>query len=197
MKAHSTILASLALLFTAACSKDDPATAGPTTPAQPVEPTPVEPAAPEPLVAVAALEPRSGTEVTGTVTFTETNGTVVVTAEIENLTPPGPRGFHVHEVGDCSAEDALSAGGHFNPHDHPHGAPSVGEHHAGDLGNIVAGEDGRATHRMTVDFLTVSPGEASVVGRSVIVHAQADDLESQPTGDAGGRVACGIIELVE
>lgn len=197
MKAHTTIPVSLALLLAAACAKDDPVSPGPTEPATPAEPVAVAPSAAGPRVAVARLEPRSGTEVTGTVTFTETDGTVVVTAELENITPAGPRGFHVHEVGDCSAPDATSAGGHFDPHGHPHGAPSVGEHHVGDLGNIVARDDGTASYSMTVDFLTVSPGDASVVGRSVVVHAQQDDFETQPTGDAGGRVACGVIELVE
>ena len=99
-------------------------------------------------------------------------------------------------MGDCSSADFKSAGGHFNPTDMPHGAPSDAERHAGDLGNVEVAEDGTAHHEMTSSVLTVSAGAASVVGRGVILHEKADDLVSQPTGAAGGRIACGVIELV-
>ncbi|MFW5972911.1 MAG: superoxide dismutase family protein [Bacteroidota bacterium] len=145
--------------------------------------------------AVAELEPTEGNEVRGTVTFTEEDDGVRVHAVVVNL--PGERhGFHVHEFGDCSAPDAESAGGHFAPHDRPHGAPDdpAEERHVGDLGNIEADEDGNAEYER-VDEVIELEGENSIVGRSVVVHAREDDLESQPTGEAGARLACGVIEL--
>jgi superoxide dismutase, Cu-Zn family len=167
-------------------------------PAEPVtDPTFAEPdddeMAAEPLTATAVLEPRSGSEVSGTITFTELAEGVRVTGEVSGL-EPGPRGFHVHEHGDCSDEDGMSAGGHFNPTDAPHGAPHADEHHVGDMGNVVADEEGVARIDQVFAFLTLTEGQpSSIVGRSVIVHAEEDDLVSQPTGDAGARLACGII----
>lgn len=152
------------------------------------------PPAPTPVRAVANLQPTEGSSVTGTVTFESTNGGVRIEAHINGLSP-GKHGFHIHEFGDCSAPDASSAGGHFNPGNHPHGAPGQGEHHAGDLGNLEADESGHAMKEMTVDFITLGSGPNSVVGKAVIVHADEDDLSTQPTGNAGGRLACGVIEL--
>jgi superoxide dismutase, Cu-Zn family len=156
------------------------------------------PAAQAARVASATLEPTAGNETRGTVTFTEEEGGIRVVANIENLPGQGRYGFHVHEHGDCSAPDAESAGGHFNPDQTEHGAPDapVAERHAGDLGNLEAGEDGRATYDRLDRVMTLD-GEDSIVGRAVIVHASADDLETQPTGDAGPRLACGVIEMTE
>jgi len=145
------------------------------------------------LRAVANLAPTQGNNVKGTVTFTENQGKTRIVANVTGLTP-GKHGFHVHEKGDCSAPDASSAGGHFNPGGHKHGSPDAPEHHAGDLGNIEADSKGRAHLDQTVDFLTVADGPNAVVGRAVIVHSQEDDLQTQPTGNAGARVACGVIE---
>jgi superoxide dismutase, Cu-Zn family len=151
----------------------------------------------EPLTAIAVLEARSGSDVSGTITFTEVAEGVRVTGEIRGL-EPGPRGFHVHEHGDCSAEDAMSAGGHFNPTDAPHGAPHGDQHHVGDMGNVVADDEGVARIDEVFQFLTLEEGQPNtIVGRSVIVHADEDDLESQPTGDAGARLGCGVIERNE
>lgn len=146
-------------------------------------------------VAKATLKAREGGTVAGDVTFTEQGGEVAIVAHITGA-PPGTHGFHVHEVGDCSSADFKSAGGHFNPTDMPHGAPTDTERHAGDLGNVEVLEDGTAHHEMTSSMLTVAEGPASVVGRGVILHEQADDLVSQPTGAAGARLACGVVELV-
>lgn len=144
------------------------------------------------LKAVAVMEPTEGSPVSGTVTFQEMDGHVHVSARLTGL-EPGKHGFHIHEVGDCSAPDGTSAGGHFNPAGAPHGAPGSASHHSGDLGNILADENGNAEYHANLDFITLGPGENSVMGRSVIVHAAEDDLTSQPTGAAGARLACGII----
>ena len=141
--------------------------------------------------AVAVLHPTQGSSVEGKATFTTAASGVKVVVHVTGLTP-GKHGFHIHEFGDCSAPDGTSAGGHFNPSGDPHGAPTDPHRHVGDLGNIEANAAGVA------DFDYVDPkatfeGPASVLGRGVIVHANADDLKTQPTGNAGGRLACGIV----
>ena len=122
---------------------------------------------------------------------------ILVSAEVGGLSE-GLHGFHIHETGDCSAPDALSAGGHYNPADAPHGAPEApgAERHVGDLGNLEAGADGRARYERVDSVLTLS-GPTSIVGKAVIVHAGQDDFTTQPTGDAGPRLACGVIERAE
>lgn len=145
--------------------------------------------------AVAVLHPTEGNSVKGTVTFTQMGESVKVQAHLSGL-KPGTHGFHVHEFGDCSAGDGTSAGGHFNPASMPHGAPTDKQRHAGDLGNIVAGEDGAAHVEVTDSVLRLN-GDGSIIGRGVIVHAAADDLKTQPTGNAGGRQACGVIGIAK
>lgn len=134
--------------------------------------------------------------VVGTVEFKETDGGVEITANLEGL-KKGNHGFHIHEKGDCSAPDAKSAGGHFNPSGHKHGGPEGEEHHEGDLGNITAGKDGKATVTLTVKGITLKDGDTSIVGKGFIIHDKADDFKTQPTGNAGDRVACGVITLDE
>lgn len=146
------------------------------------------------LVASATLQPRSGGTTTGTITFTETADGVSIHARVEGA-PTGMHGFHIHEVGDCSSEDFKSAGGHFNPTGAPHGGPTDAERHGGDLGNIEIGEDGIGHLEVSSEQLTVAEGENSVVGRGVILHEGEDDLETQPTGAAGARLACGVVTL--
>ncbi len=143
--------------------------------------------------AIAVLHPTQGNNVHGTVTFTRLASRVRVVADITGLTP-GQHGFHVHEFGDCSAPDATSAGGHFNPMGQPHAGPDTTMRHVGDLGNITADASGRARLDVVLPLITFE-GPNSVLGRAVIVHAKADDLRTQPTGDAGGRVACGVIGI--
>jgi Cu-Zn family superoxide dismutase len=144
--------------------------------------------------ATAQLEARSGSSVTGTVTFHAVDGGVEVTATVDGLAP-GDHGYHVHEKGDCSAPDATSAGGHFNPDGQPHGAPDAAAHHAGDFGNLTAGADGKASKTFVMRGATLAEGASSLVGKGFIVHEKADDLTTQPTGNAGARVACGVILL--
>jgi len=144
--------------------------------------------------AVAMLQPRSGSSVSGSVKFTQIGDLVRVTGEITGHTK-GPKGFHIHEKGDCSSADGMSTGGHFNPARHKHGGPYTPEKHAGDLGNIVFNADGMAKINFTVGDISVSRDRPNgIIGRAVIVHAAADDLKTDPTGNAGGRVACGVIQ---
>jgi Cu-Zn family superoxide dismutase len=143
--------------------------------------------------AVAQLEPTEGNTVRGRVEFTEVEGGVRIEGNIYGL-EPGEHGIHVHEFGDCSAPDATSAGGHFAPEGSEHGAPSdpVGERHVGDLGNVRADPDGEVELDLTDDVISLE-GNNSILGKALIVHAKADDFETQPTGAAGARVACGVI----
>lgn len=136
---------------------------------------------------------KSGSQLSGEATFVETDAGVIVDLSVRGA-PGGWHAVHVHEIGDCSAPDGSSAGGHFNPEGVMHGAPDASEHHAGDLGNMWVGSDGRGRKVILMPELTVSPGAHSVVGRALIVHASADDLTTQPTGAAGGRIGCGEIE---
>ena len=147
--------------------------------------------------AVALIAPTQGQKTGGIVRFRREGETVHVTGELTGLTPNAKHGFHVHEFGDCSAPDGASAGGHFAPEAHPHGAPDPAEHHAGDLGNIEADATGQAKVDVTVKGLGLATGERALVGRAVIVHAQPDDLTSQPAGNAGARVGCGVIGVAK
>jgi Cu-Zn family superoxide dismutase len=145
--------------------------------------------------AVAVLHPTGGNSVSGIVTFTKEANGIRVVADIKGLTP-GVHGFHIHDYGDCSSADGNSAGGHFNPMEMPHSAPTSEKRHIGDLGNITADDSGNAK----LDWLDTHisfEGHHSIIGRSVIVHASPDDLTSQPTGAAGARVACGVIGVAK
>ena len=191
------LIASFALFAAACTDADAPGTETPDTLATP---TPAEtPAAIDGDLAtreaIAELNPTEGNDVRGQVTFATTDGGVRVVAELEGL-DAGMHGFHIHENGDCSAPDASSAGGHFNPTGAEHGAPDDAVRHVGDLGNIEAGADGMASYDRTDSVITLS-GANSIVGKAVVVHAGADDFETQPTGDAGGRLACGVIEATD
>jgi superoxide dismutase, Cu-Zn family len=144
--------------------------------------------------AKAAIESKSGSTVTGTATFTElVTGGTKVQVHIEHA-PPGTHGLHVHEKGDCSDPEAKSAGGHFNPSGMPHAGPMEMKRHAGDLGNIEIKADGTGDLTLTSDMITVKTGPNSVVGRAVVFHEKADDFTTQPTGNAGGRLGCGVIK---
>jgi len=145
-----------------------------------------------PLKAVAVLYPTAGSKVSGTVIFTEEADGVQVRAEITGLTP-GNHGFHVHEFGDCSAADASSAVAHFNATNNPHAGPDAAERHVGDMGNVEADASAKATLEYVDHQISLTNDQRSVIGRSVVVHAKADDLKSQPSGDSGARVACGVI----
>ena len=145
--------------------------------------------------AIAVLQPTEGNKVHGTLTFTKEGNNVKVVGHLEGLTP-GKHGFHLHEFGDCSSKDGAAAGGHFNPAGSPHGAPADAKRHEGDLGNIEAGEDG-SVHVELTDSVLKLEGPDSIIGRGVIVHANPDDLKTQPTGNAGGRQACAAIGVAK
>lgn len=145
--------------------------------------------------AVAVLNPTENSQVRGLVTFTKVGSEIRVVADVTGLTP-GKHGFHIHEFGDCSAKDGTSAGGHFNPATQPHGAPTDTQRHVGDLGNLEAGADGKA-HLEWADSKLALGGVSSIIGRGVIVHASIDDLKTQPTGNAGARLACGSIGVAK
>jgi len=149
----------------------------------------------EPTKAVAVLHPTKGSAVEGIVTFTKSGDEMKIVADLSGLTP-GKHGFHIHEFGDCSSPDGKAAGGHFNPTNNPHAGHDVAQRHEGDMGNIEADGSGKA-HLDLTDNMMVMSGEKSIIGHSVIVHEKADDLKSQPTGDAGGRVACGVIGIAK
>jgi len=198
MKRTLTIIA-LTALASACGGKSKPPAPAPVVeapkPAPDPTPAPPPPPPPEPKVAKAELAPASKSKVKGTIDFKEVEGGIEVIANIEGL-KAGDHAYHVHEKGDCSAPDAASAGGHFNPSSHKHGSPDSEEHHEGDFGNLTAGKDGKATKTFVMKGITLADGPNSIVGKGFIVHEKADDFKTQPTGNAGGRVACGVITLV-
>lgn len=139
------------------------------------------------------IESKSGSKVTGDVELAQgTDGKVTVTVHVENATP-GDHGVHLHEKGDCSAADASSAGGHFNPAGDQHGSPTGVHHHAGDFGNVKVGADGKGTLSLTVTGLTIDNGPTGVLGKSLVVHEKADDMATQPSGNSGARQGCAVI----
>lgn len=149
------------------------------------------------IKAIAVLTPTAESQVRGVVTFTAEGKAVHLLADLEGLAPGSKHGFHLHEFGDCSAPDATSAGGHFNPTGAPHGAPSDAKHHGGDFGNIEADAEGKAHLDLVLADVSLSEGPHSIMGRGVIVHAQEDDLKTQPTGNAGQRSACGVVGIAK
>lgn len=142
--------------------------------------------------AVADLQATQGNAATGTVKFTQKGSKVAVDAKVSGLTP-GNHGFHIHEKGDCSSGDGMSAGGHFNPTGKPHGNPSSADHHAGDMPVLVADASDNVSLSSELAVMTIGSGAADIVGKAVIVHKDADDFTTQPTGNSGARVACGVI----
>ncbi len=135
---------------------------------------------------------KSGSTLTGNVTMKEVANGVEVHVAVENA-PPGEHGVHVHEKGDCSADDGSSAGGHFNPEGHQHGLPGAGERHLGDLGNMTVGEDGTGELTFTAEGANLKEGDPkSFRGKGLIVH-EKPDTGGQPTGEAGGRIGCAVL----
>lgn len=130
-------------------------------------------------------------KITGVVTFTKVSNGIEIVADVYGL-KPGKHGFHAHEHGDCSGTDGMKAGGHFNPTNSKHGGPDSAERHVGDFGNLEADESGHA-HYERVDTLIAFEGTHSILEKSIIIHADPDDLVSQPTGNSGPRIACGKI----
>jgi len=145
--------------------------------------------------ASAKLEATKGNEAAGTVTFVQRGDKVFVTADIHGLKPNQEHGFHVHEKGDCSSGDGMSAGGHFNPAGVAHGHVQPADPgHAGDMPNLKADASGNARVSFETGSMTVAEGKFSIVGRGLIVHRDPDDYKSQPVGNAGPRLACAVIK---
>lgn len=165
------VLLSIALLFVVSCASMSP---GPT--------------------AMATLSPTSGSSAMGTVRLTQLgDGSVRVNVDLTGV-PTGVHGFHIHEKGDCG-DNGNAAGGHYNPTGTPHGAPAADAHHAGDFGNVTTDDSGRVRHEFTTRSITVEAGPTSAVGHAIILHANPDDLVTQPTGNAGARIACGVVRM--
>ena len=148
---------------------------------------------PEPLRANAQLLPTKGNKTFGEATFEQVGSKVHVVIFLQGLKPGQAHGLHIHEVGDCSSGDGMSTKGHFNPFGKPHAHHGTTERHAGDLPPLNANKAGRAKVDVELDVITVGPGPGSIVGRGLIVHADPDDFKTQPTGNAGARLACGVI----
>jgi superoxide dismutase, Cu-Zn family len=144
--------------------------------------------------AMAKLEPTKSGKASGTASFYQVGSKVRVIANVSGLVPGREHGFHIHEAGDCSSGDGMSAKGHFNPTGKPHGNPASAEHHVGDMPALKADASGNAKLEADLDSMTVAPGPTSIVGRGLIVHADPDDYKTQPTGNAGARVACAVIQ---
>ena len=151
----------------------------------------MQPAGPS---AVAELQPTKGSSASGTITFTQAGDKVRVAGDVRGLRPDQEHGFHIHEAGDCSSGDGMSTKGHFNPQGKPHAHPSTSERHAGDMPALKADAYGNARVDATLDIISVNAGPTSVIGRGLIVHAAPDDYKTQPTGNAGARIACAVIQ---
>jgi Cu-Zn family superoxide dismutase len=147
-----------------------------------------------PLRATAQLQPTKGNKTIGEATFEQMGDKVRVTVIVEGLKPGQEHGLHIHEAGDCSSGDGMSAKGHFNPYGKPHGAHNNPEHHAGDLPSLKSDANGNASLTADVDVISVNSGPGSIIGRGLIVHVQPDDFKTQPTGNAGARSACAVIQ---
>jgi Cu-Zn family superoxide dismutase len=144
--------------------------------------------------ASATLEPKSGSIVTGEVRLSQENGKIILLASINGLSPNSEHGFHIHQIGDCSAPDASSAGPHFNPYDVEHGNMYTQPHHAGDMPNIKADAQGKANYKIILKGATLTLGKLSLIGKSIVIHQDPDDYHSQPAGNSGKRIACGVIK---
>src|SRR5690606_24831997 len=191
---NKLLLITLCCAAAAACSRQDAPRDPGEGPGAPAATTAT--GASEPASAVAQLESRSGSMATGQLELRAGDNGVSITGEVAGLTAGSEHAFHVHEVGDCSAPDASSAGGHFNPAGAPHGPPTVApnERHLGDMPNVVADTNGASAVTASVRGATLRDGGPNdLIGKALVVHEKRDDYMTQPSGDAGGRIACGVI----
>ena len=144
--------------------------------------------------ATAWINPKSGSELVGSAIFINEPSGVSLQLTVENA-PPGEHAVHLHEKGDCSAEDGTSAGGHWNPTEVAHGKWGEADFHLGDIGNLIVDDEGQGSLSLSTDKWSMGSGEPNdIMGKAVIVHAKADDFTTQPTGAAGGRIGCGVVE---
>jgi Cu-Zn family superoxide dismutase len=144
--------------------------------------------------ATASLQPTKNNKASGIVNFVQVGNKVRVAGNVSGLVPGREHGFHIHEAGDCSSGDGMSTKGHFNPLGKPHAQPGTPERHAGDMPALKADAGGNARIETELDIISVTPGQASIIGRGLIVHADPDDYKTQPTGNAGARIACAVIQ---
>jgi Cu-Zn family superoxide dismutase len=194
---RQVVLASLAALALAGCASAPPASAPPPTAA----PAPAPVATPPPAVphaavsrAAANVAPASGSLVSGRLALAPMGEGVHISGDIGGLAPNSVHGFHIHETGDCSAADASSAGGHYNPAGMAHGRATDATHHAGDIDNLVADANGVAHVNAHVAGVALGGDpQRDILGRALVVHAAADDYRTQPSGASGARIACGVI----
>ncbi len=199
---HTSLFLASALALTA-CNKGaepDAAPADSVPPPAAITPA-TDPAAPPEMampIATAQLQPTKDSTVAGTINFSLVDGQLRASGDISGLKPDSEHGFHIHEKGDCSAPDGSSAGGHFNPGSSEHGSISTAMHHGGDMPNIKADAQGNAhIDGPVASNVNVGVGNAfDIVGRGLIVHADPDDYKTQPTGNAGARLACAVITKV-
>jgi len=182
----------VALVTTAAAQTTAPSTPPSTPPAGAPPAGQPQRAAPPATTAGANVQQLGTSGVTGTVNFRRTGNQIAVTLDLRGLRP-GAHGLHIHERGDCSAADGSSAGGHFNPTAMQHGNPASSPHHAGDLPMITADRSGRARLTTRISGVTLDQGDNAIIGRAVVVHADPDDYTTQPAGNSGARIACGVI----
>jgi superoxide dismutase, Cu-Zn family len=190
---HRILLLALALAVTA-CSRDDVAPSEQREAQAPSEAVPeAAPAAPA-RDATVQLASTQGNTASGSLQLVQSPEGVRVSGTIQGLKPNGEFGFHFHEKGDCSAPDASSAGAHFNPAQKAHGNPAEGEHHVGDMLNVKSNAEGVAQVEATAAEATIGSGEPTdVLGKAVVVHENPDDYKTQPSGNSGKRIACGVI----
>ncbi len=191
----STLLLTAMCIALAGCAeRSTPAGDADSAPPPPTS-LPDAPAGPAQGAAVAVLAGTVDSPVRGELQLTSAGDGVRVMGEIAGLPPGSEHGFHVHEHGDCSAPDGSSAGGHFNPAAAPHGGPDATTRHLGDIPNIRANEKGTADVNAVIAGATLNDGGPNnLVGKAFIVHAKADDYKTQPSGDAGARIACGVVQ---
>lgn len=183
------LLAATAVLAVTACSSAPTTKSAPSAAAMPTSTA---------KAAVVNLASASGSLVSGRLNLMPMRDGVHLTGEIGGFAPNTVHAIHIHEKGDCSAADASSAGGHFNPAGSPHGKVGSGAHHGGDMDNITANGEGVAKVSVHASGVTLGGGAPNdVAGKAVIVHAAPDDYKTQPTGNAGGRQACGVITVTQ
>lgn len=201
---HTSLFAAIAALGLSACNpqpaaNEAAAPAAATEPAAPTPPVTDTAAAATSTQAVAELAPTAGNTAKGSIRFSVVDGRIHAMGEITGLKPNSEHGFHIHEKGDCSAPDGTSAGGHFNPAQQDHGSITADPHHGGDMPNLKANAEGVATVDGPVSSnVNLGKGDGfDIIGRGLIVHADPDDYTSQPTGNAGARLACAVITKAE
>jgi Cu-Zn family superoxide dismutase len=190
MKTEYLVSLCAATVLVAACGQREPP--APAAPATTAAPLPAEP--PPAAAATAQLAPTQGNTANGTLTLTADGETVRVTGTLQGLQPNGEFGFHIHEKGDCSAPDASSAGGHFNPTNAQHGDPQSAAHHGGDMLNAKSDAQGAAQVDVVASGVSLTTGQPNDVhGKAIVLHQKRDDYKTQPSGDSGARIACGVI----